>query len=92
MYDLYAPNTDTFVLSVSYDRNSVTPAQAQAGMVGLVSKNSSGAWVNAVNGNGGGTSSFVAGPWNASYGLGTYGIDTASNTAWQLSTTTATLQ
>ncbi len=82
MADLYAPNTDTFVLSVSYDPNSVTPAQAQAGMVGLVSKNSSGAWVNAVTDNVGGTSSFVAGPWNASYGLGTYGIDTASNTAW----------
>jgi len=25
---------------------------------------------------------FVPGPWNASYKLGTYGIDAATNTAW----------
>ena len=35
-----------------------------------------GDWVNAVDRNTGGTKKFVAGPWQSSYGLGTYGIDT----------------
>jgi hypothetical protein len=39
-------------------------------------------WVNAVTGNTGGTANFVSGAWNASYGLGTYGLDAANNTVW----------
>jgi hypothetical protein len=38
--------------------------------------------VNAVNKNVGGTKTFVNGPWQASYGLGAYGVDSATNTAW----------
>ena len=41
-----------------------------------------GAWVNAVNLNTGGTKKFVAGPWQFGYGLGTYGVDPVSKTAW----------
>ncbi len=38
--------------------------------------------MNAVEGNTGGLPTFVAGAWNASYGLGTYGVDVATNTVW----------
>ena len=41
-----------------------------------------GNWVNAVDFNIGGTKQFVLGPWNASYGLGTYGVDQKTKTAW----------
>ena len=41
-----------------------------------------GNWVNAVNLNVGGSQNFVAGPWAANYPLGTYGVDTTTNTAW----------
>jgi hypothetical protein len=30
----------------------------------------------------GGTPAFVLGAWSASYGLGTFGVDPATNTAW----------
>jgi hypothetical protein len=43
---------------------------------------SNGNWSNAVNQNSGGTKNFVYGPWTANYGLGTYGIDPTTNTAW----------
>jgi autotransporter-associated beta strand protein len=42
----------------------------------------SNTWVNAVNGNTGGTLSFVAGAWSPSYGLGTYGVDIDNNKVW----------
>lgn len=41
-----------------------------------------GNWVNAVDGNTGGTPNFVLGAWNSSYTLGTYGVDTTNNTTW----------
>jgi len=41
-----------------------------------------GNWTNAVNLNTGGSSNFVSGPWNSSYGLGSYGIDPGTSTAW----------
>ena len=30
----------------------------------------------------GGTKQFVVGPWEPGYGLGTYGVDPSSKTAW----------
>lgn len=39
-------------------------------------------WAAAVNGNYGGTAKFIVGPWKAGYGLGTYGVDPATKTAW----------
>jgi hypothetical protein len=43
-----------------------------------------GTFTNAVNQNSGGTPAPVTGPWSASgnYPLGTYGVDTTSNTVW----------
>ena len=37
---------------------------------------SHGVWVKAAN------DRFVSGPWNVKFGLGTYGIDDKTNTAW----------
>ncbi len=82
MNDLYAANTDTYTLSMSYDPGSVTTAQLQSGLFGLATKDANGNWINALNKNAGGASKFVYGPWNSSYGLGTYGVDTTTNTAW----------
>ena len=76
MADLYANNTDTFALSLNFDST-----KAQSGVYGLAVKNN-GAWVKATNLNVGGTPTFVYGPYNSSYTLGTYGIDPATSTAW----------
>ena len=74
--------TDTFTLSMKYDASKVNSGQAESGGVGIATPGSAGKWVNAVSKNTGGTAKFVNGPWQSSYGLGTYGIDTKTNTAW----------
>lgn len=76
---LGSDETDTFALSMSYDS---PPRTAGNGGFGIASMDASGDWVNAVARNTGGTKKFVAGPWQSSYGLGTYGIDATSKTAW----------
>jgi hypothetical protein len=48
----------------------------------LCALDSNGNWSNAANQNSGGTKNYVNGPWSSSYGLGTYGIDPATNSAW----------
>jgi hypothetical protein len=72
--------TDTYVLSMTYDGQK--NPQANNGRFGLATKDSKGNWTNAVNLNFGGSEQFVAGPWNSSYGLGTYGVDPVTKTAW----------
>lgn len=74
--------TDIFALSLSYDKTKATDAQIQAGTFALATPDSSGNWVNAVSLNFGGAKKFVPGPWKSSYGVGTYGVDTASSTVW----------
>jgi hypothetical protein len=75
---------DTYALSMSYDSTGITPAQIASGAFGLAVKDAGGNWVNAVNKDFGGTKTFVQGPWQASYALGTYGVDTSTTppTAW----------
>jgi len=59
---------------------SLTPLDNSAFIAWL---DGNGSWVNAVIGNiGDSTPAFVAGAWNATYGLGTYGVDTDTNTVW----------
>lgn len=79
MADLGSSSTDVYTLSLNYN-----PAKASTGgSFGLATKDSYGNWVNAVDMNQGTYSKrFVLGPWNASYDLGTYGIDPRTNTAW----------
>jgi hypothetical protein len=74
MADLNSNQTDVYALSLS--DNGVGK-----GTLALASK-SKGKWVNAVDKNQGGTKKYVAGPWKRGYGLGTYGFDAKTNTAW----------
>lgn len=78
MADLGAANTETFALSMSYD-----DAAFKVGEYGLCYKDRNGNWINAVNGNGGNSMPmFINGPYNPSYPLGAYGVDTAAKTVW----------
>jgi hypothetical protein len=70
--------TDPFALSLTYAASN-NPA---SGDIYLATKDASGNWVLATSANTGGTSQFVLGAYNSSYGLGTYGVDPTSDTAW----------
>jgi hypothetical protein len=74
MGDLNTDQTDIYTLSL-------TDNSLGKGAFGLASK-SKGKWVNAVDKNQGGTKTYVAGPWKQGYGLGTYGYDAKTSTAW----------
>ena len=82
MADLGNANTDSYALSLSYDPRQVHHEQIARGEFGLAVKDAKGKWINAVDQNSGGSKNFVLGPWNASYGLGTYGVDPNTHTAW----------
>jgi len=93
-YTFVDPNltkTDTYALSLSYDPAIVVNSDTiNAGqVVALSTKDASGNWVNAVNQNVGGKKKFVLGPWNSAYPLGTYGVDSATHTAWAVINTTS---
>jgi len=80
--DLGSASGDTIALSMSFDRSAVSDATLVSGGFGLATQDSAGNWTNGVAQNVGGTPAFVLGAWNASYGLGTFGVDPATNTAW----------
>ncbi len=71
--------TDTYTLSMTYNGH---PKHMHKGHFGIATKDSDGNWVNAVDMNYGGAKTFVFGPWKPEYGLGTYGIDPFTHTAW----------
>ncbi|MCP5279932.1 MAG: metallophosphoesterase [Thiobacillus sp.] len=66
--------TDIYVLSMSYDPSEGAP-------VFLATRDANGNWVNAVELNFGGAKTFVAGAYSGQ-GLGSYGIDEQTHTAW----------
>ena len=70
--------TDTYALSLSYITPGGKGMLGRAVILGMPITR----WVNAVNANKGGAAKFVSGPWTASYGLGAYGVDQATHTAW----------
>ena len=73
--------TDVYTLSMSFA--GLTQEQMASGMFFLLTKDASGNWVNAVDTDfGTQTKHFVLGSWDASYGMGTYGIDPRTSTAW----------
>jgi len=82
MADLGASQTDTYVLSLSYDHHRLLPVQIGKGLLGLVARDKKGRWVNAVDLNEGGARNFVFGPYKSGYELGTYGIDLKTRTVW----------
>ncbi len=69
--------TDTYALSMSYD-----DAKFKNGVFALSVIDRNGNAQNAIIGNSTNAALFVNGPYNASYPLGTYGIDTVTKTAW----------
>ena len=82
MADLGTEQTDTYVLSLSYDYHRLLPIQLGKGLLGLVTKDKNDHWVNAVDKNYGGTNKFVFGPYKSGYELGTYGVDLKTGTVW----------
>jgi hypothetical protein len=75
--------TDTYALAMNYNfKNGNPPTHLGDGLFGLATKDADGNWVNAVDKNIGGTKKFVFGAWDPSYGLGTYGFDPCTHTAW----------
>jgi len=82
MADLGTERTDVYTLSMNYDAKGVGNGELKNGTVGLATRDDDGNWINAVDMNFGGAKQFVYGPWDASYKLGTYGIDQSTHTAW----------
>lgn len=71
--------TDTYTLSMSFDfKKMIGLGFGNIGIATYVD----GEWVNAVDENFGGIKKFVVGPYKKRYGLGTYGIDPKTKTAW----------
>jgi len=72
--------TDTYVLSMSFDFNRMV--HLGNGGIGIATF-VDGEWVNAVDENyGDGKRKFVVGKYKPKYGIGTYGIDPKTKTAW----------
>lgn len=71
----------TYTLSMKYD-SGVSAADIARHNLGLIAKDSSGAWVNAVDLNNGGSTAFSMAAWTAQDTLGTWGVDTSTRTAW----------
>lgn len=74
--------SEPYVLSISYYPSRVDQSTLQRGTLRVATKNAAGDWIPAVSLNNSGIPAFVFGPWDASYGLGTYGVDVTSNTVW----------
>jgi hypothetical protein len=79
MTNVGSSRTDTYTLSMKYDPARVASGSTQ---MRLATFGSSGNLVNVVSKNTGGASTFVNGPWQPGYGLGTFGLDTTTNTVW----------
>ena len=82
---LGSDQTDTYVLSMNYNQ-AIPAGVAGLGNFGIATKDASGTWVNAVSKNHGGGGSFHKSGWasGAGYGLGDWGVDTGSHTAWAI--------
>ncbi|WP_020587090.1 metallophosphoesterase family protein [Desulfobacter curvatus] len=75
--------TDTYALSISFDHKKIDRSIFMKGGLAISARDGNGQWVNAVDLNTGDSAkTFVKGPYNSRYGLGTYGVDPGSKTAW----------
>jgi hypothetical protein len=70
--------TDAYALSMNF----ATSEGVEADDIFLATRDANGNWINAFNGNTGGTPNFILGAYDPSYGLGTYGLDLSNSTAW----------
>lgn len=71
--------TDIYVLSISFEAGN---AQSIKKGKSCIATFANGKWVNAVGENFGGKKKFILGKYRPEYGLGTYGIDPKTKTAW----------
>lgn len=67
---------------MSYEPSQVSAAEIESGKFGIATNDADGTWINAVNQNFGGGSTFVQRAWQEGDRLGTWGVDTATNTVW----------
>lgn len=74
--------SDIYTLSMSYEDERVNGLHLGNGGFRLATRDADGNWINAVEMNFGGGRKFVKGGWKPGYELGTYGVDTATKTAW----------
>ncbi|MGD0231716.1 MAG: metallophosphoesterase [Syntrophorhabdales bacterium] len=75
--------TDVFTLSMTYRGKAAHGAHGRHGVaIRLATRDAGARWINAVDKNAGGTKRFVSGPWTPSCGLGAYGFDPDTHTAW----------
>lgn len=74
--------TDVYTLAMTFKDERVNGLHLGNAGYRLAARDDSGRWVNAVERNVGGRKRFIRGPWNSAYGLGTFGVDTATQTAW----------
>ncbi len=71
--------TDIYVLSISIETNKIQSLKkGKTGIATFVD----GKWINAVDENFGGKKKFIIGKYKPQYGLGAYGIDPQTKTAW----------
>lgn len=77
-----ASQYDAIPISLSYTAPGLSPALLATGLLCLATVDTNGNWINAVDANLAGGKTFVNGAWNPGYGLGCYGVDTATQTAW----------
>jgi hypothetical protein len=78
--EMDANQTDTFVLQMNYAREN-GHWKFGTGEFGIQARDGDGNWVSAASVTGA-TPTFVEGAWQSNYGLGSYGVDTATKTVW----------
>ncbi|MBN1904925.1 MAG: metallophosphoesterase [Deltaproteobacteria bacterium] len=71
--------TDIYVLSISFEAGNTQSIKKGKSWIATFAN---GKWVNAVDENFGGKKKFILGKYRPEYGLGTYGIDPKTKTAW----------
>lgn len=72
--NLNTDSSDTYVLELSFQADNIPGLNGISGLR-LAEVNDNGVWT-VLEGD------IIMGAWNAGYGLGTYGIDVATNTMW----------
>lgn len=72
---------DTLALQLTYDEATAIALYGSEADI-LLGWLDGGVWKAAVDGNTGGTPTFVLGAWHVGYGLGMYGVDVENNKVW----------
>lgn len=82
LVELTGTENDTFTIRLFYEQPDLIAHFGSEENILLGWLNEEGMWVNAVEGNNGGTAALIDGGPDSSYALGSYGIDTDNNSVW----------